>query len=182
MPIFGAVGAFFSLVSLLLLGGGGYLIWSWARGAPLVAADGEVVLVREAWRFWCGAALLGWSFFGRAVVLALAARRGEEARPPVPEGEAVAVNLVQTSTDLSTDALYQRTARADNLLRWDLEVPAGAIGDKTMYLNYEFRLEYARDLPQPRFVSDGLRESPIGGGAMGLGGMGGFRSVRLGDE
>lgn len=88
MPIFGAVGAFFSLVSLLLLGGGGYLIWSWTRGAPLVAADGEVVLVREAWRFWCGAALLGWSFFGRAVVLALAARRGEEARPPVPEGEA----------------------------------------------------------------------------------------------
>ena len=43
----------------------------------------------------------------------------------------------------------------------------GTIGDKTMYLNYEFRLEYARDLPQPRFVSGGLREAPIGGGAMG---------------
>ena len=96
-------------------------------------------------------------------------------RLPRPQGEAVAVNLVKTSAELSSDAMYQRTARMDNLLRWDLEVPQGTVGDKTMYLNYEFRLEYARDLPQPRFVSGGLREGPIGGGAMGggMGGMGG---------
>jgi hypothetical protein len=102
-------------------------------------------------------------------------------RLPTPEGESVVVNLVKTSTDLSTDAIYQRTAKNDNLLRWDLEVPQGTIGDKTMYLNYEFRLEYARDLPQPRFISGGLKEAPIGGGAMGggMGGMGGgFRSVK----
>jgi hypothetical protein len=55
-----------------------------------------------------------------------------------------------------------------------------------MYLNYEFQLEYARDLPQPRFLSGGLGEAPIGGGAMGgMGGMGGgmgggMRSVRPG--
>ena len=73
----------------------------------------------------------------------------------------------------------------DNLLRWDITVPPGTVGDKTLYLNYEFRLEYARDLPQPRFVSGGLREGPIGGGAMGMGGMGGMgggmgmQSVRL---
>jgi hypothetical protein len=42
-------------------------------------------------------------------------------------------------------------------------------------LNYEFRLEYARDLPQPRFISGGLREGPKGGGAMGaIGGTGGM--------
>jgi hypothetical protein len=104
-------------------------------------------------------------------------------RLPTPEGEAVVVNLVKNSVELSTDALYQRTARTDNLLRWDLEVPQGTVGDKTMYLNYEFRLEYARDLAQPRFISGGLREAPIGGGAMGLGGMGGgFRSVKPGRE
>ena len=54
------------------------------------------------------------------------------------------------------------------------------MGEKTIYLNYQFRLEYARDLPQPRFVSGGLGEQPIGGGAMGggMGGMGGgMRSV-----
>lgn len=96
-------------------------------------------------------------------------------RLPKPQGEAVAVNLVKTSNELSNDALYLRTARMDNLLRWDVEVPQGTVGDKAMYLNYEFRLEYARDLPQPRFVSGGLRENPIGGGAMGagMGGMGG---------
>ena len=100
-------------------------------------------------------------------------------RLPKPQGEAVAVNLVKTSAELSSDALYQRTARMDNMLRWDVEVPQGTVGDKTEYLNYEFRLEYARDLPQPRFVSGGLREAPIGGGAMGgMGGIGrGMRSV-----
>lgn len=97
-------------------------------------------------------------------------------RLPKPQGEAVAVNLVKTSVEVSKDPAYQRTARTDNLLRWDIDVPQGTIGDKTIYLNYEFRLEYARDLPQPRFISGGLRESPIGGGAMpgGMGGMGGM--------
>jgi hypothetical protein len=75
------------------------------------------------------------------------------------------------------------SARMDNLLRWDVVVPQGTIGDKTMYLNYEFRLEYARDLPQPHFLAGGLQERPIGGGAMGMGGMGGgmggMRSVQL---
>ncbi len=101
-------------------------------------------------------------------------------RLPKPQGEVVAVHLVKTSPELSTDAPYQRTARMDNLLRWDVDLPQGTVGEKTMYLNYEFRLEYARDLPQPHFVSGGLREGPIGGGAMGLmGGMGGMQSVKL---
>jgi uncharacterized protein (TIGR02231 family) len=104
-------------------------------------------------------------------------------RLPRTKGEAVAVNLVKTSIELSTEGLYQRTARMDNLLLWDITLPPGTVGDKTLYLNYEFRLEYARDLPQPRFVSGGLREGPIGGGAMvGMGGMGGMgggmRSVK----
>jgi hypothetical protein len=95
-------------------------------------------------------------------------------RLPKPEGEAVAVNLVRTSVELSKDASYLRTSRTDNLLMWDIQVAPGTIGEKTLYLNYEFRMEYARDLPQPRFVSGGLREGPIGGGAMGgMGGMGG---------
>ena len=96
-------------------------------------------------------------------------------RLPKPQGEAVAVNLVKTSAELSNDSAYQRTSRTENLLRWDIDVPRETIGDKTMYLNYEFRLEYARDLPQPQFVSGGLREGPIGGGAMGMGGMGAMR-------
>jgi hypothetical protein len=100
--------------------------------------------------------------------------------PKPPQGEAVAVNLVKTSAELCPDAIYQRTAKADNLLRWDVDVPAGTVGDKTMYLTYEFRLEYARDIPPPRFLSGSLREAPIGGSAISgaMGGMGGFRSIK----
>ncbi|MGO9465547.1 MAG: hypothetical protein ACLQVF_15495 [Isosphaeraceae bacterium] len=92
------------------------------------------------------------------------------------------MNLVKTSAELSAEPAYRRTARTDNLLRWDLELPQGTIGDKTIYLNYEFRLEYSRDLPRPQFIAGGLREGPIGGGAMaGMGGMGGgMRSVGVG--
>ena len=50
-------------------------------------------------------------------------------------------SLVKTTIDLSAEASYQRTARKDNLLRWEVVVPPGTIGDKTMYLDYEFRLE-----------------------------------------
>jgi hypothetical protein len=90
----------------------------------------------------------------------------------------VAVNLVKASVDLSKEAAYERTSRTDNLLRWDIDVPPGTVGEKTIFVTYNFRLEYARDLPQPRFVSGGLREGPIGGGAMGMGGgMGGMRSA-----
>ena len=98
-------------------------------------------------------------------------------RLPRPEGEAVVVSLVKTSADLSKDPAYLRTARTDNLLFWEVDVPPGTVGEKTKYIHYEFRLEYARDLPQPHFLSGGLREGPIGGGAMGggMGGMGGMR-------
>jgi len=103
-------------------------------------------------------------------------------RLPSPQGESVLVNLVKTSNELSVDPPYVRTSKLDNLLRWDIDLAPGTTGDKAMYVHYEFKLEYARDLPSPRFLSGGLKEGPIGGGAMGggMGGMGGggFRSVR----
>jgi hypothetical protein len=98
-------------------------------------------------------------------------------RLPRAMGEAVDVDLVSTTAELSDDALYQRTGRLDNLLRWDLDVPPGTVGERTLYVNYQFRLEYARDLSQPQLAS-GLVETPIGGGFGGMGGMGGgFRSM-----
>ena len=99
-------------------------------------------------------------------------------RIPVAAGEAVAVNGLKTSAELSRDASYQKAGRADNLLRWDLDLPARTVGDAPLALTYEFRLEYARDLPPPRFRSGGLGEAPIGGPAAGgMGGMGVFQSV-----
>jgi hypothetical protein len=100
-------------------------------------------------------------------------------RLPDPAGEAISVSLVNTSAELSPDPIYQRTARTDNLLRWDLDMPPKAIADQTVYVDYEFRLEYARDLPRPHFLSSDLVETPISGAAIpaAMGGMGGFQSL-----
>jgi uncharacterized protein (TIGR02231 family) len=61
-------------------------------------------------------------------------------RLPKPHGQTVAINLVNTSVALSVDPMYLHTARMDNLMRWDLDVPPGTTGEKTMYMKYEFRL------------------------------------------
>jgi uncharacterized protein (TIGR02231 family) len=101
-------------------------------------------------------------------------------RLPKPEGNSVAVNLVETKPELSTDPLYIRTGKTDKLLRWDLEVPAHTIGDKAMTIVYDFKLEYAKDLEIDSVRSGALKEKPIGGMGGGMGGMGGgggFRSV-----
>ena len=102
-------------------------------------------------------------------------------RLPKPEGNSVAVSLVETNPELSKDSLYTKTGKTDKLLRWDLEVPAHTIGDKALAIVYAFKLEYAKDLEIDSVRSGALKERPIGG--MGGGGMGGgmggagFRSV-----
>ncbi len=99
-------------------------------------------------------------------------------RLPKPEGDSVAVSLSQTQPELSTDTIYQKTGRTDNLLRWDLDVPANTIGDKPMTITYSFKIEYAKEFEIDYFRSGGLSEAPIGGMGGLMGGMGGgFRSL-----
>jgi hypothetical protein len=92
-------------------------------------------------------------------------------RLPKADAENVAVSLSTTTTDLSTDTIYERTARADNILRWDVSVPPGLPVDQPKTITYEFKLEYAKGVMIRFFKTGGLMESPIGG----LGGGGGFR-------
>jgi len=101
-------------------------------------------------------------------------------RLPRAESEAVAVSLEQSKPAPSTDPLYVRGARPENLLRWDLVVPPGTIGEQAMVISYQFKLEYARSMAINYITAGGLKEAPIGGmGGMGggMGGMGGFRSL-----
>ncbi len=75
MPLLFILRLIFALISLLLLGTSGYLIWSWWQGDLIVGADGLIRRVRdEDWRLWTGISLLAWSFLGRLVVLPLVAR------------------------------------------------------------------------------------------------------------
>jgi hypothetical protein len=67
-------------------------------------------------------------------------------RLPHAETEAVAVSLVKAQPEISTDAMYVRENRPNNLLRWDLTVEPSMNGEKAMPVKYEFKLELGRQM------------------------------------
>jgi uncharacterized protein (TIGR02231 family) len=67
-------------------------------------------------------------------------------RMPRGEAEAVGIQLVKSTPDLSTDATYVRADRPKNLLRWDVTLKQGTNGEKATTIDYQFKLEYARDV------------------------------------
>jgi uncharacterized protein (TIGR02231 family) len=67
-------------------------------------------------------------------------------RLPRAEEEAVGVTLVRTEPVLSADPHYLRHERPTNLLRWDLTVDPGANGETAKVIEYEFKLEYDKNL------------------------------------
>lgn len=75
-------------------------------------------------------------------------------RLPHPETESVAVELVKTSPELSTDADYLRNDRPKNLLRWDSSVRANTSGANAATISYEFKLQYAKDVSIGNFKSN----------------------------
>lgn len=84
MPLIFIARLLTSLISLAILGAGVYLAWSWWDGTWEAVGGGELVRVREPWRLAVALLLLGWSFFGRFIVLTVAARpdASEPARQP----------------------------------------------------------------------------------------------------
>jgi uncharacterized protein (TIGR02231 family) len=73
-------------------------------------------------------------------------------RLPKAETEAVAVELTHAGPELSTDADYVRAERPKNLLRWDLNVPPTANNAQAQTINYEFRLQYDRNVAIGNFM------------------------------
>jgi hypothetical protein len=62
-------------------------------------------------------------------------------RLPHAENETAGITLVKADPEVSTDALYLREERANNLLRWDLKVDPTMNGEKARAVKYEFKLE-----------------------------------------
>lgn len=87
MPLLSIARSVGALLSLLVLAGAAYLLWTWAQGAWVSDPYGHLIHVRQNWRLAAGVILAGVSFLGRFPVLALLARpdRGR-ADPPVGEG------------------------------------------------------------------------------------------------
>ncbi len=82
MPLLFIAQTVFGLISLIVLGGSGYLLWSWWSGEVVVLAGDEVERLRQDWRLWLGLGLLAWSFLGRWVTVGLLA--GHDVRPSRP--------------------------------------------------------------------------------------------------
>jgi hypothetical protein len=57
----------------------------------------------------------------------------------------VRISLDAPETALSTDVVYLRTERSKGILRWDLEVAAGATGEKASEIVYGFKLDFDRN-------------------------------------
>jgi len=74
-------------------------------------------------------------------------------RLPKGETESVGVILVKTAPELCKDGLYLRESRPNNLLRWDVEVPANCNGEKAFPITYEFRMELDRQMAITGFQS-----------------------------
>jgi hypothetical protein len=74
-------------------------------------------------------------------------------RLPKGETESVNVTLVKSSPELCKDGLYLRENRPNNLLRWDVDVPANCNGEKALPITYEFRMELDRQMAITGFQS-----------------------------
>ncbi|TWT29238.1 hypothetical protein KOR34_52930 [Posidoniimonas corsicana] len=67
-------------------------------------------------------------------------------RLPKPESNEIKVTLVDPGKPLSEDQEYLKNQRKDGLLRWDLQVPAGATGLNQSTVDYTIQLEYDKQL------------------------------------
>ena len=56
------------------------------------------------------------------------------------------VTLVKAEPEVSTDPLYVREERPNNLLRWDLKVDPTMNGKKAKSIKYDFRLEMDKQM------------------------------------
>ena len=68
-------------------------------------------------------------------------------RLPVAKANEVRVELTsEGSVKLSADSRYQQIERKKGILRWEVEVPAQAIGPQAFGLEYKLRLEYDKQM------------------------------------
>jgi hypothetical protein len=58
----------------------------------------------------------------------------------------ITVTLSTPKLPLSTDAIYERDEKPKNLLRWDLKVEPRQNGEKSLTIDYEFKLELDKNV------------------------------------
>ncbi|MDP6542345.1 MAG: mucoidy inhibitor MuiA family protein [Phycisphaerae bacterium] len=66
-------------------------------------------------------------------------------RIPAVKSDDIKITLGKPSDKLSTDAIYARDLRPRGILRWDIELSAGASGTKARDVKYGFEMKFAKD-------------------------------------
>jgi len=84
-------------------------------------------------------------------------------RIPYAENKAdIRVTLGEMAEKLSTEPLYLRLERPKGILRWDVDVPPNATGEKAKTVEYSYKIEFPRNLdvttPAPAQMDDMQRE------------------------
>lgn len=67
-------------------------------------------------------------------------------RFPTAAEDKILVTLLEVKPETSKDPVYAKFLKPRNILRWDVEVPAGAMEDKAMVLQYQFKVMFAKSL------------------------------------
>lgn len=67
-------------------------------------------------------------------------------RMPQTQRSDIKISLTSNADDLSTDARYRQSEFKKNILRWEVDVPAQAIGPDAKSVSYQFRLEYDKQM------------------------------------
>ncbi len=84
MPLILFLRSLFSLISLAILAGAAYLLWTWYQGDYYRDVYGVLHQVRHDWILWTGIALSVWSFGGGSLILKPFLARRDKA-PFAPE-------------------------------------------------------------------------------------------------
>jgi hypothetical protein len=67
-------------------------------------------------------------------------------RLPHAETETMGVTLIKAEPEISTDPVYVREEKPQNLLRWDLKLDPSMNGEKAKIIKYEFKLELDKQM------------------------------------
>jgi len=68
------------------------------------------------------------------------------ARLPKTKNSDIKVTMVSPGKELSEDPTYRHDRHKKGILRWEVEVPGHAIGPQAQSVEYEFRLEYDKQM------------------------------------
>jgi len=73
--------------------------------------------------------------------------------PHSEAAQSIVPTLSKGETELSKDALYLRDERTKNLLRWDVKIEPKQNGEKTLNIDYEFKLELDKNVTIGSFLA-----------------------------